>query len=599
MAGPENHHPRTAPFSVVLVASRWDGPAGTWVREWRRQSNDVELIVVDVSPETDLVTRVPPEVKVVEGHRGTASMALNAGLEAVTAPRVLLQVEPRLPPEHFVEKVRKINAAPDAVIIGPGGPPAGVAESALDILMLHLVQPDAVHQAPSRWATVPGSLWVLFPTRVLQHLGGLEAVEGHFELAIQDACLRLGRHRDPVRVDGIPWAVNRRSVKALASDIREVTAARIQRLVRRPDTTLEPGWTFATRTALRAALERDAEGEDRQRVLEQVGGLDLRPFARMQEWAVIGRDQLRRMLVGLRQQQQRWILEGLQLGLERVGAEGIPTLLGRHPIRLAEGTTVLLPVERDDAHGLKQAVAGFFRSGITRGCTLAVVAGPTTSSRLQRALGREWYSLQLMAALADSDLVLHASSLTAPRALRMLAPCSAWVPVERLQGEAWALHARVCGTRALRPNPAAPWPIDVARPVRLLSWPRWTDDHALRQFFTDVVVPLAHDEDVTLCLRFDTEQDGSLADAKARMDALTAEILPGTTDLEILILSESMPHNTPERLGLSIHAWIGDTPDDAFVDAVGAPVFPTPQPVLATWAQLRAELQAWDAPTTG
>ena len=599
MAGPENHHPRTAPFSVVLVAHRWDGTAGSWVREWRRQSDDVELIVVDVSPETDLVTRVPPEVKVVEGHRGTSSMAFNAGLEAVTAPRVVLQIEPRLPPDDFVQQIGQVKASPDAIIIGPGGPPAGVAESALDILMLHLVTTDVVHQAPSRWATVPGSIWVLFPTQVLRHLGGLEAAEAHFELAIQDACMRLSRNREPVRVEGIPWAVNRRTVRQLADDIREATAARIERLVRRPDTTLEPGWTFATRSALQAALDRDSNGEDRQQVLEQVGGLDLRPFARMLEWAPIGRDQLRRMLVGLRQQQQRWVLEGLQTGLERVGANGIPTLLGRHPIRLGEGTTVLLPVERDDAHGLKQAVAGFFRSGITRGCTLAVVAGPTTSGRLQRALGREWYSLQLMAALADSDLVLHASSLTAPRALRMLAPCSAWVPVERLQGEAWALHARVCGTRALRPNPAAPWPIDAARPVRLLSWPRWNDADALRAFFTDVVVPLADDTEVTLCLRFDTDQDGSLADAKASLNALAGELLPTGAELEMLILSEPMSDNTAERLGLSVHAWIGDTPDHAFVKAVGAPVFPTPQPVLVTWSQLSAELQAWDAPTTG
>ena len=64
-------------------------------------------------------------------------------------------------------------------------PPAGIAESALDILMLHLVPPDAVHQAPSRWATVPGSLWVLFPTRILQHLGGLEAELERLDLDVE------------------------------------------------------------------------------------------------------------------------------------------------------------------------------------------------------------------------------------------------------------------------------------------------------------------------------------------------------------------------------------------------------------------------------
>ena len=380
--------------------------------------------------------------------------------------------------------------------------------------------------------------------------------------------------------------------------IRALTAARIQRLARRPDTHLEPGWTFATRAALQTALDRDHRGDERQQVLEQVGDLDMQPFAMLPEWAPIARDQLRRMLVALRQQQQRWVLEGLKLGLDRVGTDGIPTLLGRHPIRLSTGTTVLLPVERDDAGGLKQAISSFFRSGVTHSCTLAIVAGPSTSGRLQRSLGREWYGLQLMAELADSDLILHASSLTAPRALRMLAPCRAWVPVDRLQGEAWALHAQVSGIKAHRSESLAPWPLDVDRPVRLLGWPRWTDPAALRAFFVGTVVPLAHEADVTLCLRFDADQDGTLEDAQSALDALAAELLPSSHQVELLLLSEPMPYNTPQRLGLNIHAWIGDSPSTTFVNAVGAPVFETPHPVLATWAQLRAQLQAWDAPTT-
>ncbi|HCH63088.1 MAG: hypothetical protein CL927_04615 [Deltaproteobacteria bacterium] len=598
MAGPANHNPHTAPLSVVLVARQWNNTASGWVREWLHQSASVELIVVDLSPNTDLVTKVPTEVKVVEGHRGTVSMALNAGLEAATGDKVLFQSEPRCPPEQFLPLVEAVRAPADAMLMGPGAPPAGMAQSALDTLMLHLVSGDAVHQAPTRWPNVPGSLWVLFPTAQLRALGGLEAVEEHFELAIQDACLRLSRHHSPVRVDRIQWSVNRRTMRALADDIRGLTAARIARLARRPDSPLEPGWTFATRTALQTALERDHQGNDRQEILEQLGDLDLRPLARMPEWAIIARDQLRRLLVGLRQQQQRWVLEGLKQGLEQCGTDGIPTLLGRHPIRLSTETTVLLPVERPDATGLQETVASFFRSGVTRRCTLAVVAGPSTSARLQRALGSEWYGLQLMAALADSELLLHASSLTAPRALRMLAPCSAWVPVARLQGEAWALHAQVCGTRALRTDALAPWPIDVDRPVRLLSWPRWNDPEALRAFFRDVVVPVSRYPDITLCLRFDVEQDGSLDTARRTLDELSLAMLPREHHLELLLLSEPMPHDIPRRLGLQIHAWIGDSPSSTFLSAVGAPVFETPQPVVATWARIREQLQAWDAPTT-
>jgi|GEM_PF-4848682 len=597
MAGPDIEHATDAPFAVVLVAERWDGAARTWVREWRRQSSAVELVVVDLSPGRDIEAAAPDSVRVVEGHRGTVSMALNTGLEAVSAPRVLLQDQPRLPPDHFVEMVGEVNAPADALLIGPGAPPAGVAQTALDMLMLHLVPTDAVYSAPNRWSTVPGAFWVLFPTGPLQSMGGLEGPETHFELALQDACLRLARRRKPVQVPQVPWSVRRCTTRELADGIRNLTAGRIQRLARRPDTALEPGWSLATRTALRSALARDPRGDDRQRILEQLGTLDMRPMARLPEWAPVARDQLRRMLVGLRQQQQRWVLEGLLRGLESVEAEGIPELLGRHPIRIGRGTTVLLPVERDDARGLRQAVAGFFRAGISTQCTLALVAGPTTSGRLRRGLGREWHSLELMAALAGSELVMHPTSLTAPRAIRMLAPASAWVPVDRLQGEAWALHARVTGTRAIRPLPLTPWPLDVSRPVRLLAWPSWTDTTSVRRFIHDVMAPLVGRTDVTLCLRHDARRDGALSDGRALLDTLVAELLPEGADIDILILSEDLTGDTARRLGMSVHAWVGDAPDPAFVEAVGAPVFTRPDDVLAVWSQVAGSMQDWDSPT--
>ena len=597
MAGPDPDDSPTAPFAVVLVRERWDAPARTWAREWRRQSELVELVVVDLSGSGELAAQVPDDVRVVQGHRGTAPMALNVGLETVEAPRVLLQAHPRLPPDDFVAAISAVRAPADALLIGPGAPPAGVAQTALDILMLHLVPADAVHQAPTRWSTVPGAFWVLFPTRQLQAQGGLEAAESHFELAVQDACLQLSRRRSPVQLPHIGWSVRRRTMKELAEGIRELTAARIRRLARRPDTALEPGWSLATRTALHAALQRDTRGSDRQRILEQLGSLDMRPMARLAEWAGVARDQLRRMLVGLRQQQQRWVLEGLLRGLEDTDSEGIPSLLGRHPIRIGRGSTVVLPVERDDPRGLRQAVAGFFRAGFPTRCTLAVVAGPSTSGRLRQSLGREWHSLQLMAALGGSELVLHPSSLTAPRAIRMLAPASAWVPVERLQGEAWALHARVTGTRPLRPVDLAPWPLDVGRPVRLLAWPSWSSEAALRRFVRDAMLPLVGRSDVTLCLRFDVDRDGSLAEAETLLNAIVADQLPEDANIEVLVLSEAMPGDTPQRLGLSIHAWIGDSPDPTFVSAVAAPVYSRPDDVLAVWDQLGSPVGGWDAPT--
>ena len=52
-----------------------------------------------------------------------------------------------------------------------------------------------------------------------------------------------------------------------------------------------------------------------------------------------------------------------------------------------------------------------------------------------------------------------------------------------------------------------------------------------------------------------------------------------------------------KRLGLGVHAWVGDAPDPEFVEAVGAPVFSRPDEVLATWARVSSLSPDWDAPT--
>jgi hypothetical protein len=389
----------------------------------------------------------------------------------------------------------------------------------------------------------------------------------------------------------------RQTTQEIADSIRALTAARVRRLARRPDTALEPGWSLASRTAVQAALTRDARGENRQRILEQLGSLDMRPMAEMPEWAPVARDQLRRMLVGLRQQKQRWLLEGLYEGLESVQARGVPELLARHPIQVGSGQTILLPVERDDVNGLQTAICSFFRAGFSTRGTLAVVAGPATSSRLLRGLGPEWQSLELMAALGGSKLVMHPSSLTAPRAIRMLAPCSGWVPVERLQGEAWTLHARVTNTRPLRPPTRTPWPLDISRPVRLLAWPDWNSPDALRTFVQDVIQPLAYNRDVAMCLRVESKDDSAYREARGQITALMAELLPTDHRVEVLLLPEKLDQETTRRLGLSVHAWIGDSPDPAFVETVGAPVYGHPEEVLSVWEEIAQGSTLWDEPT--
>lgn len=598
MAGRERDGAETAPLAVVLTTDRWDGSLRAWVRAWRRECADVAVVIVDRSPSGEILEAAPDGVQVVQGHRGTCAMALNVGLEVVQAKRVLFLDSCRIPPPGFLDGIEAQNRHADTTFIGPGAPPAGVARTALDILMLHLVPSDAVAQAPGRWSAVPGAFWAVFGVDVLRSLGGLDAAESHFELAIQEACVRLARRQAPLLMPSMPWSVERRTVEELAEGIRMLTVARIRRLGRRPDTALEPGWSLATRSALKTALARDPMGPDRQRVLEQIGGLDLRPMARMREWASIARDQLRYMLVALRQQQQRWVLEGLLLGLESTEADGIPTLLARHPVQVGSGATVVLPAERDDVVGLQQAITGFFRSGKSTRCTLAVIAGPTTSSRLRRGLGREWRSLELMAALAGSELVLHPMSLTAATAIRVLAPASAWVPVDRLQGEAWALHARVVGTRAVQPARLSPWPLDVGRPVRLMAWPDWSNPHALTRFVRDFMLPLVGRSDVTLVLRLDPEIDGDAREGEARLKQIAAGLLPEDSRIEMLILAEPMDGDIPARVGLSVHAWLGEARQPGFVKRVGAPVYRRSQEVLAVWDRLVGTAD-FDAPTVG
>ena len=598
MAGRERDGAENAPLAVVLTTDRWDGSLRAWVRAWRRECAAVDVVIVDRSPSGEIQEAAPDGVQVVQGHRGTCAMALNVGLEVVQAKRVLFLDSCRLPPAGFVDGIEAQNRHVDTTFIGPGAPPAGVARTALDILMLHLVPSDAVAQAPGRWSSVPGAFWAVFGVDVLRSLGGLDAAESHYELAIQEACVRLARRQAPVLMPFLPWSIERRTVEELAAGIRMMTVARIVRLGRRPDTALEPGWSLATRSALQTALARDPMGADRQRIVEQIGALDLRPMARMREWAPIARDQLRHMLVALRQQQQRWVLEGLLLGLESTEASGIPALLARHPVQVGSGATVVLPAERDDVVGLQQAITGFFRSGSSARCTLAVIAGPTTSSRLRRGLGREWRSLELMAALAGSELVLHPMSLTAATAIRVLAPASAWVPVDRLQGEAWALHARVVGTRPVQPARLSPWPLDVVRPVRLMAWPDWSDPHALNRFVRDLMLPLVDRSDVTLVLRLDPEIDGDPREAEARLQELTASLLPEDGSIELLMLTEPMHDNIPARVGLSVHAWVGETRHPSFVKQVGAPVYRRPEEVLAVWDRLSGA-DGFDAPTVG
>ena len=75
------------------------------------------------------------------------------------------------------------------------------------------------------------------------------------------------------------------------------------------------------------------------------------------EWERLARELLRRLLLLLPRAVSRWSLQGIDQGLERVGAAALPGLLARRPLQPAGRAAMLLPVDRPRLELMEAALA--------------------------------------------------------------------------------------------------------------------------------------------------------------------------------------------------------------------------------------------------
>jgi GT2 family glycosyltransferase len=105
--------------------------------------------------------------------------------------------------------------------------------------------------------------------------------------------------------------------------------------------------------------------------------------------------------------------------------------------------------------------------------------------------------------------------------------------------------------RAWRDEAAQPWPLSTEAPVKLLAWPRWSDDAELAALL-EVASDPRLDAPPCLVLRHDRALDGELAEATARLEKASARVLVGErrrVDVSALIVSEPIRERDWPRLG--------------------------------------------------
>ena len=560
--------------AAVLITDRWSAAERAWAQSWAQQTTPVQRIVVDTSA-GGIPSLGPIQTIRAPGARG--GPAANAALAIVDAPWTLFVEAPVAPPRGLLNRL----PSEPAVLFGQGEPPDGLATTALDALMLHLLPPDGSARAPGNWPSVPEGVFAVFPTEPLRDLGGLDPQEPHLMLAIQLACLALGAREVPMRpVPGLRMGVPRRSYDALVKTIRDASAARIQRLRRDPETPLDSGWSLASRSAVAAILRKEGNREARAAAVRTACATDPNALAHCNDWVPIGRDLLRRLVADLRHLAQLWPLEGLIQGLDATRASAVPGLLSRHPLKLARGAVVVVPIERHEPAATLRVLNAILRDAETQGTTVALVAGPSTGAALRATLAEEWGALRLMALLNGGDLILHPMPLSAARAVRLLSPATAWVPDRTLHSDAWAMHARVVGCPPVVPRPATPMPVQLDRPVRLLAVaPALTDDAAWTVFSTDILSHIAHSREFGLvCL----PPPDTAADT---VEAHVRGLLPNKARLAVKVLPRDVPKASLPRLAAAVHATVGPIAEP-LATALMLPHSPTSLEVLNPWIRI-------------
>jgi hypothetical protein len=533
-------------LAAVLITERWGAAERSWARSWARVNAPVQRIVVDCSP-GGLDVEGPLDHIRARGAR--AGAAANAALSLVKAPWVLVLGAPVDPPRGLFGRL----PAEPRVLIGSGEPPDGPARSALDALLLHLLPPDAAARAPSVWPSVPEGIFAVLPTAPLRELGGFDPEESHLVLATQIACLALSAREVPVGpLAGLRMGTPHRSFDELVAAVRDIAAARVVRLQRDPETPLESGWSLAGRGAVARLLQRDPQRAARSHAVAAIADVDMRPLAESREWVPIGQDILRRLMMDLRSLAQTWPLEGLVQGLDAARASSVPGLLSRHPLRLARGPVVVVPVERHEPAALLRVLHAVLRQDTIEGTTVAVVSGPSTGAALRSSLAQHWPVLRFMALLRGGDLLLHPMPLSAARAVRLLAPAAGWVADRSLQSDAWGLHAQVVGCPTIEARSPTPLALPVERVGRLLlQLPPVADTVAWGELGAGVLRPVAAIQPLGLvCLP-------AQGDSQTAAEAAVVRFLDEDPRAAIHVLPGMVPAAKLARLAAAVHGVVG------------------------------------------
>jgi len=105
------------------------------------------------------------------------------------------------------------------------------------------------------------------------------------------------------------------------------------------------------------------------------------------------------------------------------------------------------------------------------------------------------------------------------------------------------------------PAVVEPWPLDTDAPWRVLAWPDWRPGSSnLSWIFRELGAALA-EMNACLCLRHDSEIDGPIDAAKARLEKVAGK-LPSGVDLAVLLVEGPLSDEDWERLGAAVHAKI-------------------------------------------
>lgn len=553
------------------------------------ESDLLQVILVDLRPSASepllpAALAEHPALHRIPAPGRSVAAGLARAIAACPAAHIILRAELGAPDAALGPVLRRLPLGPRGLLLGRALPPAGVAESALDALMLHLLPHDAAADAPLRWPAVPGAVPVALPAELLRRAEAFDPDEPDAELAVQAAVLRLSELGCPIeREPAFAWSVPRRSAPELAAAVRAHAAARVRRLDHDPDGPLEGGWALASRAGLSRALEADAIGRAAEALVEQLGQAD--PRAMMQlgpDWERLARELLRRLVGVLPRAASRWALQGIGAGLADRGAESVPALLARSPLLPADHAAVLLPIDRPRLDLIEAALCRALPRCGPEGA-LVVAMGAEALHELRQKFPLALRSLRLMATLRAVELHFVPLSGAPTAIVRLVAGALVVLSSPSLQGESWGLVCRALGADVDDLGPVSASEAPGGRPVRLLAAPPWGEALGLELFLAEVLSPLLRQPAVHIGLLHDADRDGSPDEARRALQRSLDAMAP---DEGILVEAEVLSlRYLPERLsrlGAQSHALVGPAPE-ALAAALGAPLAPV-EAALDRWA---------------